>query len=54
MRGIFVTINPVKTQVLSDGDDEAARISNAMRLVDLNMGNLVSNSRLLTNVNKIK
>jgi hypothetical protein len=53
MRGIFVTINPLKTQVLSDGDDEA-RISNAMRLVDLNMGNLVSNSRLLSNVNKIK
>lgn len=53
MTKIFVKINQPKTQVLSDEDDEA-RISTAMRLVDLNIGNFAPNSRGLINVNPIK
>ena len=49
MTKIFVKINQPKTQAASDDDDEA-RISTAMRLVDLNIGNFAPNSRGLINV----
>lgn len=50
MTKIFVKINQPKTQVASDDDDDEAKISNAMRLVDLNIGNFAPNSRGLINV----
>ncbi len=53
MTKIFVKINQPKTQVPSDEDDEM-KISSAMRLVDLNMGNFAPNSRALSSVNYMK
>jgi hypothetical protein len=53
MTKIFVKINQPKTQILSDEDDEA-KIINAMRLVDRNLGNFVTNSRGSSDVNPMK
>jgi hypothetical protein len=50
MTKIFVKINETKPPVLSDEDDET-KISNAMRLVDKNLGNFLINSRGSSNVN---
>ena len=51
MTKIFVKINQTKTQVLPDDDDDEARISTAMRLIDLNVGNFAPNTRGLAAVN---
>lgn len=51
MTKIVVKINKTKTQALSDDDDEA-RISTAMRIVDLNIGNFAPNTRGLAAVNE--
>ena len=53
MTKIFVKINQPKAQAPSDDDDEM-KISSAMRLVDLNMGNFAPNSRALPSVNYTK
>lgn len=53
MTKIFVKINQPKSQVLSDEDDEA-KIMNAMRLVDKNLGNFAVNSRGLQAVNQFR
>jgi len=53
MTKIFVKINQPKSQVLSDEDDDE-KIKNAMRFVDKNIGNLVTNSRGSSNVNLFK
>jgi len=50
MTKIYVKINETKPQILSDENDET-KISNAMRLVDKNLGNFVTNSRGSSNVN---
>lgn len=50
MTKIFVKINETKTQVPSDEDDEA-RISTAMRVIGLNIGNSAPNTRGLASVN---
>jgi len=50
MTKIYVKINETKPQILSDEDDET-KISNAMRLVDKNLGNFLINSRGSSNVN---
>jgi len=54
MLKLSVKINP-KSQASFDGDDDDTKIMNAMRLVDKNIGNLVTtNSRGSPHVRKTK